>query len=313
LGYVIRPLEHFHWLEKPAEINLAGSGIHPISLEELAPVRREPSEILGAEDQEILVTHGAQEASFLVQAAVLSSGDKVVLPRPEYSPLVFQSELLGAKVVQVPHNELFDHLNGAKMVILSNPNNPLGTYLKLQELSEECRKYGCYVLVDETFRYFVDRDLRMPAMENTLRVSTLAKICNFHDRRAGWLVGPKELMVKVKEAQNLISPPPLDQERDLLRLVFGNIGRVVERALEITKSNYQLLSSSGLDFSYAKFLPYAFVKAPAEFTEAIHRKGVLVLPGKVFWLDYGFRISLGNRDQGVLKEGLRRILSILKP
>jgi len=95
--------------------------------------------------------------------------------------------------------------------------------------------------------------------------------------------------------------------------VFGNIGRVVERALEITKSNYQLLSSSGLDFSYAKFLPYAFVKAPAEFTEAIHRKGVLVLPGKVFWLDYGFRISLGNRDQGVLKEGLRRILSILKP
>jgi aspartate/methionine/tyrosine aminotransferase len=308
-------LEHFNWLERPCKINLASSGIEPVKLEELDKEEVDPVDYLGIERDNFLVTHGAQEGMFLAMASILERGDKILIPMPEYSPIFLQPKLLNSRIVFTTHDSILYNLNGVKLVVFSNPNNPLGIFLgrkEVMEIVEECSKKGCKVMIDETFNYFVSsRSLAEEVNENLIVVSTTAKICNYTNKKAGYVVGDKRMIRWIREMQNLISPPPLDDQIKLLKITFANIEKIMRRNKEIINENLEILMKTKLDFLYKEYMPFAFVNCSSEIPEELYKRGVLVLPGRFFLLDQGFRLSLGGRPD-ILKEGLSIICNVLK-
>ncbi|MGY0634092.1 MalY/PatB family protein [Luteimonas sp. A478] len=95
---------------------------------------------------------------------LLPSGMKVVLPTPNYMPFLPLLRMLGHEVVQVPMRQTdnswkfdFDALeaafaDGAGLLILCNPHNPLGrvfTRKELKQLSDIAGRHGVRVFSDE--------------------------------------------------------------------------------------------------------------------------------------------------------------------
>lgn len=112
----------------------------------------------------ILFTPGVVTALATTVLAFTSPGDKVILQPPVYNPFFYVIENQDRKIVENPlkldgDRFVFDFADleaklkaGAKLLILSNPHNPVGRCWQadeLQTLSELCLQYHCLVLSDE--------------------------------------------------------------------------------------------------------------------------------------------------------------------
>src|SRR5699024_5947664 len=88
--------------------------------------------------------HGATGVLSSIIIALVSPGDKVVIPEPTYSLYVDLLAMVGATAVPVPlrSDNLLDieairtELPDARMVIICNPSNPTGAVYDLEQLDE---------------------------------------------------------------------------------------------------------------------------------------------------------------------------------
>ncbi|BCU66897.1 aminotransferase [Sulfolobales archaeon HS-7] len=306
---MIRDIPHFEWLKNNCDINLGGSGIEPMDYQELEEVKTPLYEFLKIEGDEIVVTHGAQEGLFLSFLAVFDKGSKVFVPVPEYDPIVAQLELVGANIIRGkgdnPENLSYN-------IALSSPNNPLGYSVEsLEELSENCSKLNCFVVVDETFAPFVGEYKPFP-LKNVIRIGSTTKICNFKDRKAGWVIAEPEIIKRIEKVQELIAPPPIGFVEVIASTFFTNIEKVKRRAFEIVENNERIMRKYGINLIHTEHLPYAYVMADSDVPYKLKERGVLVLPGTVFGLNDGFRISLGIKDTSYVEKGVKIIADVLK-
>ena len=94
---------------------------------------------------QVIVAHGAIGANHLVYEALVEPGDIVVSVTPTYQQHVAVPESLGAIVRQVrldeargwrlDLDELADAARGARLLTITNPNNPTGALLTPDELA----------------------------------------------------------------------------------------------------------------------------------------------------------------------------------
>jgi len=122
----------------------------------------------------VLVTTGATEANFLVNASLVHPRERVLVDVPIYSPLRDVPRGVGAKVVEIPRNcedgwrldlDRWRKTAGrrASLLVFANLNNPTSTALSrsdLRELADIAEECDGRVLVDETFRELAFQDTR---------------------------------------------------------------------------------------------------------------------------------------------------------
>src|SRR6185436_9653218 len=104
-----------------------------------------------------------------------------------------------------------------RAIILVNPNNPTGSFVKRDEiaaLSEFCQAHGLALLVDEVFSDYVlqaDERLATSLVEHeqtlTFVLSGFSKILALPQMKLGWLVtnGPTVLRREAEERLELIA------------------------------------------------------------------------------------------------------------
>jgi len=143
-------------------------------------------------------------------------GDAVMTPRPSYPLFECLATLEGVHAVEYPLIEelrwgvdvatLETHLDPrARAIILVNPNNPTGTYLKRGEwlrLQEFAAMRGLAIIVDEVFFDYVwgpdprrVSSLLPPHLALTFTLSGLSKIAGLPQMKLGWIhaAGPESL------------------------------------------------------------------------------------------------------------------------
>jgi len=176
----------------------------------------------GVEPARILLTASTSEAYAYLFKLLCNPGDQVLVPRPSY-PL-FEC-LAGLEAVEVRQYPLVYHegwsidmvaLRAAvsektRAVIVVNPNNPTGSYLKtceLIELSELCAERGMALISDEVFAdyAFAEDPARVKTVaqvENCLAfsLSGLSKVAGLPQMKLGWMVvsGPPNLREEALE------------------------------------------------------------------------------------------------------------------
>src|SRR2546422_3110258 len=161
--------------------------------------------------KQVLVTTGATEGNFLVNAGLVHPRDRVLVDVPIYSPLRDVPRGVGANVIEIPRDchdgwrldlDRWRKFAGrkARLLVFANLNNPTSTALsrsdirELADIAEEC---GGHVLVDETFRELAFEDTP-PSVATfgprMIALSTVTKVCGLGTLRVGWIVGAPGLL-----------------------------------------------------------------------------------------------------------------------
>jgi len=162
--------------------------------------------------EDIFLTTSTSEAYSYVFRALCDPGDELLIPSPSYPLFDFLADIQDVSLVRYPL--LYDHgwqidfhsLERAitprtRGVIVVNPNNPTGNFVKSAEmakLNEICSARGLAIMADEVFLDFAldgDRPVSFAANRGapTFTLSGLSKICGLPQMKAAWLIvsGPQ--------------------------------------------------------------------------------------------------------------------------
>ena len=162
----------------------------------------------------ILLTASTSEAYAYLFKLLANPGDEILVPRPSYPLFEFLAAMESVQVRQYPLRydgawhvdfEGLDHVTGprARAIVVVNPNNPTGSFLKREEcarLEEFAGTCGIAILCDEVFSDFAlapdpTRVLTLAGGCNalTFSMSGLSKIAGLPQMKLGWIVagGPK--------------------------------------------------------------------------------------------------------------------------
>ena len=141
---------------------------------------------------------------------------KVILPVPSFYGYAYTAKAVGSEVVCVPLKKEEDFLPGEELVLalqedaellfLANPNNPTGKLMKpayLENVLEVCKEKKIYVVLDECFIEFCEKEnsivQRLSTYRNLLIVRAFTKIYAIPGVRLGYLMcSDKELLQKIR-------------------------------------------------------------------------------------------------------------------
>jgi len=269
----------------------------------------------------VLLTASTSEGYAYLFKLLADPGDEVLVPRPSYPLFDFLAELDSVRVTHYPlvyeggWRIDFDALRHAltprtRAIVVVNPNNPTGSFLKQDELDELiriCRDRDLAVVSDEVFSdYAFDDDSRrvrtLSQTDNvlTFSMSGLSKVVGLPQLKLGWMVlsGPDSVRREAFERLEFIadtylsvSTPVQWAAAGLLALrqgIQGQIQRRVRRNLEHLRATFR--AESAVRVLNVEGGWYATLQVPRTRSEEdwaltlLDGHGVLVQPG--FFYDF---------------------------
>ena len=301
---------------------------------------------LAVEPDRILLTASTSEAYSYLFKLLADPGDEVLVPRPSYPLFAYLADLESVRVIPYPlacHGSWamdLDAVAGAvtdrtRAVVLVNPNNPTGSFLKrdeLQGLLSLCAERNLAIISDEVFSdYFFQADAgRVESLVDvgevlTFCLSGLSKVAGLPQMKLGWMVlaGPASARAEARERLELLADTYLSVgtpvQHALARLlVLG--ASVREQIAARVRHNLSFLQSA-VKGSACGVLDveggwYATVKVPRIRSEEewclelLDQDGVLVQPG--FFYDFdseAFLVVSLLTPPETFREGIRRLLA----
>jgi aspartate/methionine/tyrosine aminotransferase len=296
-----------------------------------AELRRLVAGLYGGAPDSVLVTHGAQEALFLLLSTLLSPGDTVVTVQPGWRQAVDLPGLLGCRVEVVPLGRdlavdvdritaVADH---ARVIVITSPSNPTGLRTgpaQLRALADLVEHTGGWLVLDEEYRLDLSGSLAVDA-ERVVSVSSLSKIFGMPGLRTGWMYGPRPVVDRCAERKHLttISNSVLTEA-----LACGIISRREAYAAEyerLCRHGLHLLAewaerrAGAVRLVEPEGTPFAWMwldtgESSLSFCRRVLETRVLLMPGDTVGASGGVRVTFA-RDAGVLAEGLRRVGTVL--
>jgi alanine-synthesizing transaminase len=294
----------------------------------------------------ILLTASTSEAYAFLFKLLADPGDEILAPRPSYPLFEFLAGLESVRIIHYPlrydgvwHID-FEALEAAltnrtRALVVVNPNNPTGSFLKsaeLERLEALAAERGLAILSDEVFSdyVFAPDPARVPTLAGPRRalafsMSGLSKIAGLPQLKLGWIVA---------------SGPGADAALGALELVadtYLSVGTPVQvalpRLLEVSRTVHDQIRGrtaanlarlrQALEGSPATALRveggwYAILQVPRtrseeEWTLALLRDcDVLVQPG--FFFDFeseAFLVVSLLCEPQTFAEGIYRLRSVL--
>ncbi len=269
--------------------------------------------------ERVVLTASTSEAYSLLFKLLCNPGDDVLVPVPSYPLFEFLAAL---DSVAVHPYRLEEHgvwscdteglaravTPATRAIVVVNPNNPTGSYLKRSELDvivTLCRKHQLALVGDEVFaEYVLDADLprtcSVLAQREvlTFALGGLSKSAGLPQLKLGWIAvnGPDDLVKSALERLELICDTYLSvstpvQHAALRLLADGALVRT--RIRDRVVRNYGRLKELSAAFRSVRLLPaeggwYAILQVPAMQSEEslvlqlLERDRVLVHPGYFF-------------------------------
>jgi aspartate/methionine/tyrosine aminotransferase len=173
---------------------------------------------------QVLVTNGGKQALYNAFAALLDPGDEVLLQAPYWTTYPEAIKLAGGVPVIVMTDETsgyratIEQLEAArtprtKVLVFVSPSNPTGAVYPpdlVKAIGEWALANDLWVVTDEIYEHLVYGDAKFASMpvlvpglaDKCVVVNGVAKTYAMTGWRAGWLIGPEDV---IKAATNLQS------------------------------------------------------------------------------------------------------------
>ncbi len=367
----LKPFEMERWQstwENRVELNLSESGVHPMTLLELMELAGADPKLLldqrlvynqsngteelreriallypGATVDNVLVTNGGAEANFVAAWSLLESDDVAVMEVPNYMQLwgasqAFARELRPFRLLESRGwSPDLDELNaalagGAKLIIVTQPNNPTGAILEAAEIDAivaAADRVGAWILADEIYNGAELDGVRAPSFwgryDRLVVTAGLSKAYGLPGLRIGWAVGPAEFIARLWSYKDYttIGPGALSDLCARLALDPATRPRIHERTRRILRENLPPLTgwlAARPDiFHYREpragaivYVRYAFEINSSQLAQRLKdEQSVLIVPGDHFQMDGYMRLGYGL-PKSELEEALDRIETVLR-
>lgn len=294
-------------------------------------LKRAVSRNLGLEPENVLLGNGSDEVFDLVFKVLIRPKDRILTFYPSYSLYRILCEIYQARTVylrlkdfQYDIRDIIRRLTpGVKMVVLANPNNPTGTYLKHDDMEMLIRKLSrnTFLLVDEAYAHYartpdfprMNELMRKYSKKNIILCRTFSKIYSMAGLRLGAGIGPPDLI----RVMNRIRPPfnvnCLAEKAALCYLKDDSFIRDISGRNQFHKDFfYRELDKAGLSYipSAANFI---FIRLPVSgktVSEELLKRGIIIRRINEKEYDRYIRVTIGKK--GEIKKFIRNIREILK-
>lgn len=171
------------------------------------------AEYLNVDSANLCLVNGSAEGIRYIIEAFTSPGGRIVGVVPSYFMFQVYSEMYGRKFARVPYQSdltmdvgdiISELTSDTQMLILLNPNNPMGnayTEQEVQAILEAAKEKSVTVLIDEAYHYFYPKTFMNYAIENEhiFVTRTFSKLFSMAGCRLGYVIGhPKSVEVVQK-------------------------------------------------------------------------------------------------------------------
>ncbi len=296
--------------------------------------------------ERILITTSTSESYAYLFKLLADPGDEVLAPRPSYPLFEFLAKLESVRIVQYPlmyHGSWsvdFEALERGitartRAVVLVNPNNPTGSFLKKDELarlSALCGQRQIPIISDEVFADYAFRPdpERVQTLVDTgealtFSLSGLSKVSGLPQMKLGWIAagGPgaaealerleliADTYLSVATPVQLALPRLLDEgkavQRQIAQRTCGNLDAL--RAAIAGDSACQVLDVEG---GWYATLRVPRTRSEEEWTlELLEKENVLVQPGFFYDFDSEAYLVLSLlTPPDAFREGVARVLAL---
>ena len=284
---------------------------------------------------QVLVTPGGKFAVFSAILAMVSQGDRAVIPEPTWPVYGNVVRLAGGRE-DVLHTRFEDGWNvdlgklsdivrvHPRLLVLCTPNNPSGKVFgerMLKEIVEAMGKGGGCVLTDEVYESYASvptKSILEVANSNFIYVNTFSKRYGMTGWRIGYAVSDSETINRMQSIVQLsiTCVPEFVQKAALAALrmeqdIFDDYAQEMQRRIDLTCRSLdqlpvQYLRPDGGMYIYPRAKMEGF-DSEAFAYRLLEERGIVVTPGEAFG-DYPehFRISLGTSGEKI-REGIEGI------
>jgi len=297
----------------------------------------------------ILITHGSQQALDLSGKVFLDEGDVVLCESPTYLAAISAFIAYGCEFIEVPTDtdgmrmdeleELLQNTEHVKLIyFIPNFQNPTGrtwNYERRKQLAELAAKYSVVIVEDNPYGELRFEGEPLPSVKSfdqegyVLCTGSFSKIfCPGY--RIGWIAGDKDIIRKyvlVKQGTDL-QCNTIAQMEIAKYLELYDIDEHISKIIETYRLRRNLAIKT-MEKSFPKGItftrPQGGLFSWVELPENINAREVLVksleknvafVPGGSFFPNGGkehtFRINFSNMPEDRITEGLERLAEVLR-
>lgn len=346
-------IKYMEWAKakKIKKIDLSKSGVENFSLKELdtqlrdmeitgenvygyPPLLESIAEKYGVKEENIVSTLGTSHALFVVCAALIEKGDRALIEKPAYEPILAAPKAIEANVSRIDRKftekyqfdlDKFESLlsQRTKLVILTNLHNPSGALLNrsfLQELVEITQRRNVYLFLDEIYLDFLEGKEGESAFslgENVIVASSLTKVYGLGGLRCGWILAPSSLVKRMWNVVDYTNVEGVFIGEQISEKVFSELDSIKVKNKSQIEKNLSLIRNF---ISNEKKLTWVepaggvvcFPRVVAGITGdelaeiLINKYETVVVPGSFFEEEEHFRLGFGVSSE-VLAAGLEEI------
>lgn len=297
-------------------------------------------------EREVIVTNGGQEALFLMVVATLSEGDGLVVPDPNYNTYLDALRFSRAVRISVPTystesyrtdparvKAALDANPHAKALLMVSPGNPSAGVIApddVKALVQLAAERNLTIIADDIYdRFLYDGAVHLSPQSlpdgapRTLTLNALSKAFAMTGWRAGWIVGPAELMVKIRAAKAAISgATSVVSQYAALAALTGpqdSVDQMRETLARRRKIVLDAFDEMGFVYGVPQGGQFIFADASAAKVNslelalrAIDDEQLLIAPGLSFgetWASY-VRVTFLQPEE-VLAEGMERLKRVV--
>jgi len=301
-----------------------------------------------AEEENVLIVNGSQQALDLVGKIFLNPGDTVLTDRPTYLGAIQAWNAYEARFVTVPLDQDGTRVDLIEDILkrepvrfiycLPNFHNPAGVTLSLErrhKLVDLAARYGVFIVEDDPYGElrFEGEDLTPIVVlhkENTIYMSTFSKTLS-PGIRLGWISAPANVIGKLVQAK---------QGADLHTSIFtqmlvydicqrGFLRQHVKRIRDSYKERLAVMVSAMKEFfpPEAKWTRpqgglFLWVRLPEgtntwDLLQAALEEKVAFIPGSAFYTDgvsgqSTLRLNYSASGPELIREGIKRLGRAIK-
>ena len=300
---------------------------------------------LRVDPERILLTASTSEAYSFLFRLLCEPGGQVLAPSPSYPLFEFLAGLNDVELA--PYPLVYDHgwqidlhslesaiTSRTRALVVVNPNNPTGSFVKAHELkalNRLCAARSLALIADEVFLDYAHQGKARPSLAAnrqalTFALSGLSKISALPQMKVAWMVvnGPRagvrkalarlevlaDTYLSVNTPAQLALPALLAQRKSIQAQIRQ---RIAANRRELSK---QLASHPACRVLESEGGWYAVLRVPAMGSDEdlalalLRKRGVFVHPGHFYGLaGEGHLVLSLIVEEGPFREGLRRLLA----
>ena len=270
----------------------------------------------GVPESCIICGNGSDDIMQVIGATYLNPGDEVVISKNTFSIYELVARIFDGKLVFVDLKNYEVDLEGiakaittkAKVIWLTNPNNPTGTIFTASQFDAFLKKIpeSVLVVVDEAYAEFVESKEFPDSLKyvkegkNVIVLRTFSKFYGLAGIRVGYAIARKELIAPMFRTKMPFNVNRLAQAGAVAALDDKEfLEKTHKNNVEGKKYLYAELDKLGLEYKRTESnFVFINIKRSADqlFMQAM-KQGVIIRPLTSFGLSEAIRVSVGTPEQ----------------